>query len=89
MKRTPGKTTNYPFHKPEENHPPGKDSTKKISNIIGKAANFAGSAKAKKVFTNHVMQLLTNHSIVDIMIISFKMIIIGQLRNSFSKHDLS
>ncbi|RYQ79992.1 hypothetical protein Ahy_Scaffold1g106701 isoform B [Arachis hypogaea] len=48
LKRTPGKSTNYPFHKPEENHPPGKDSTKKISNIIGKAANYAGSAKSKK-----------------------------------------
>ncbi|MED6172776.1 hypothetical protein PIB30_053059 [Stylosanthes scabra] len=48
LKRTPGKSTSYPFHKPEENHPPGKDSTKKISNIIGKAANYAGSAKSKK-----------------------------------------
>lgn len=48
LKKTPGKTINYPFDKPEENHPPGKDSTKKISNIIGKAANFAGSAKSKK-----------------------------------------
>ncbi|KAL2348565.1 hypothetical protein Fmac_002565 [Flemingia macrophylla] len=48
LKRTPGKTMTYPFHKPEENHPPGKDSTKKISNIIGKAANYAGSAKSKK-----------------------------------------
>ncbi|KAK7309318.1 hypothetical protein RJT34_05945 [Clitoria ternatea] len=48
LKRTPGKATNYPFHKPEENHPPGKDSTKKISNIIGKAADYAGSAKYKK-----------------------------------------
>ncbi|KAJ7953063.1 FG-GAP repeat-containing protein [Quillaja saponaria] len=48
LKKTPGKTTNYPFHKPEENHPPGKDSTKKISNLIGKAANYAGSAKPKK-----------------------------------------
>ncbi|KAI9109659.1 hypothetical protein K1719_019289 [Acacia pycnantha] len=47
-KRIPGKTMNYPFHKPEENHPPGKDSTKKISNIIGKAVNYAGSAKHKK-----------------------------------------
>ncbi|CAJ2646478.1 unnamed protein product [Trifolium pratense] len=47
-KKITGKTTNYPFDKPEENHPPGKDSTKKISNIIGKAANFAGSAKSKK-----------------------------------------
>lgn len=49
VKRTPGKTSNYPFHKPEENHPPGKDSSKKISNLIGKAANFANSAKTKKV----------------------------------------
>lgn len=49
LKKVPGKTTNYPFHKPEENHPPGKDSTKKISNLIGKAANYAGSAKSKKV----------------------------------------
>ncbi|KAJ7944224.1 FG-GAP repeat-containing protein [Quillaja saponaria] len=48
VKRIPGKTTNYPFHKPEENHPPGKDSTKRISNLIGKAANYAGSAKPKK-----------------------------------------
>lgn len=48
LKRIPGKTTNYPFHKPEENHPPGKDSTQKISNIIGKAAKFAGSAKSRK-----------------------------------------
>jgi hypothetical protein len=49
LKKTAGKTTNYPFHKPEENHPPGKDSTKKISNLIGKAAQYAGSAKSKKV----------------------------------------
>ncbi|KAM7516178.1 hypothetical protein LguiA_005761 [Lonicera macranthoides] len=48
LKKTTGKTTNYPFHKPEENHTPGKDSTKKISNLIGKAANLAGSAKSKK-----------------------------------------
>lgn len=49
LKRTSGKTINYPFHKPEENHLPGKDSTKKISNFIGKAAQYAGSAKPKKV----------------------------------------
>lgn len=48
LKKTPGKTTNYPSHKPEENHPPGEDSTKKISNIIGKATKIAGSAKSKK-----------------------------------------
>ncbi|KAM7252154.1 hypothetical protein ACFE04_024037 [Oxalis oulophora] len=47
VKKTPGKTSNYPFHKPEENNPPGKDPTKKISNLIGKAADYAGSAKSK------------------------------------------
>ena len=49
LKRVPGKATTYPFHKPEENHPPGKDDSKKISNLIGKAAKYAGSAKSKKV----------------------------------------
>lgn len=72
---------NYPFDKPEDNHPPGKDSTKKISNIIGKAANFAGSAKSKKVIGNHVMKLLAIHSIVDIVITSFTT---GQLKIYFS-----
>jgi hypothetical protein len=56
LKKTSGKTTNYPFNKPEENHPPGKDSTKRISKLIGKAANYAGSAKSKKVrFTMHIL----------------------------------
>lgn len=49
LKKVSGKSTHYPFHKPEENHPPGKDSTKKISKLIGKAAKYAGSAKSKKV----------------------------------------
>ncbi|XP_021718102.1 uncharacterized protein LOC110685869 [Chenopodium quinoa] len=48
LKKLSGKKTNYPFHKPEEHHPPGKDSTKKISNMIGKAANYAGSSKKNK-----------------------------------------
>ncbi|XP_071913575.1 uncharacterized protein [Coffea arabica] len=48
VKKTPGKNMNYPFHKPEENHPPGKDTSKKISNAIGKAVNYAKSAKSKK-----------------------------------------
>ncbi|CAI8598622.1 unnamed protein product [Vicia faba] len=81
LKRTPGKSINYPFDKPEENHPPGKDSTKKISNIIGKAANLAGSAKSKKVIGNHVMKLLAIHSIVDIVIASLTT---GQLKIYFS-----
>lgn len=55
LKRVVGKNTNYPFHKPEEHHPPGKDSTKKISNFIGKAANYAGSAKTKKVIIANQM----------------------------------
>lgn len=49
LKKTGGKATSYPFHKPEENHPPGKDSTGKIPNLIGQAAKYAGSAKSKKV----------------------------------------
>ncbi|CAO2828082.1 unnamed protein product [Amaranthus hypochondriacus] len=48
LKKLSGKNANYPFHKPEEHHPPGKDSTKKISRFIGKAAQYAGSAKSKK-----------------------------------------
>ncbi|KAE8701279.1 putative serine-threonine protein kinase, plant-type [Hibiscus syriacus] len=48
LKKVPGKLTTYPFHKPEEHHPPGKDDSKKISNLIGKAAKIAGSAKSKK-----------------------------------------
>ncbi|CAA2982991.1 uncharacterized protein LOC111401954 [Olea europaea subsp. europaea] len=49
LKKTPGKTTtNYPFHKPEEKHSPGKDVTKKVSNVIEKAVNIAKSAKSKK-----------------------------------------
>lgn len=59
-KRTNAKTVNYPYHKPEENHPPGKDHTKKISNFIGKAAKYAGSAKAKKPF--HYIPTITNHT---------------------------
>lgn len=41
--------TTYPFHKPEEHHPPGKDTTKRISNAIGKAVNYAKVGKTKKV----------------------------------------
>ncbi|KAK9129748.1 hypothetical protein Sjap_010235 [Stephania japonica] len=48
LKKTPGKSSNYPFDKPEENHPPGKDTTNKIPKLIGKAKNYAGSAKTKK-----------------------------------------
>ncbi|KAJ8764530.1 hypothetical protein K2173_006270 [Erythroxylum novogranatense] len=60
LKKVPGKITNYPFQKPEENHPPGKDSTKKISNLIGKAANYAGSAKSKKPVT--YIPTITNYT---------------------------
>ncbi|KAK1588636.1 hypothetical protein Q3G72_025282 [Acer saccharum] len=62
LKKIVGKTTNYPFHKPEENHPPGKDSTKKISNFIGKAATYAGSAKSKKPI--NYIPTITNHTVL-------------------------
>lgn len=48
-KKMPGKSVTLPIHKPEENHPPGKDSTKKIPNLIGKVTERAGSSKLKKV----------------------------------------
>ncbi|XP_048335158.2 uncharacterized protein LOC107407575 isoform X2 [Ziziphus jujuba] len=60
LKKTPGKATSLPFYKPQENHPPGKDSTKKISNFIGKAAEYAGSAKSKKPF--HYVPTITNYT---------------------------
>lgn len=49
LKKVPGKPTNYPFHKPEEKNSPGKDVSKKVSNVIDKAVNIAKSAKTKKV----------------------------------------
>ncbi|CAI9110865.1 OLC1v1010956C2 [Oldenlandia corymbosa var. corymbosa] len=60
VKKTSGKTTNYPFHKPEENHPPGKDTTKRISNAIGKAVNYAKSAKSMKPF--QYIPTITNYT---------------------------
>ncbi|KAL6220632.1 hypothetical protein ACLB2K_008388 [Fragaria x ananassa] len=60
LKKTAGKNTNYPFHKPEENNPPGKDSSKKISNLIGKAAQYAGSVKSKKPY--QYIPTITNHT---------------------------
>lgn len=49
LKKIPGKSVTYPFHKPEEKHSPGKDVTKKVSNVIDKAVNIAKSSKTKKV----------------------------------------
>ncbi|GJT90608.1 hypothetical protein Tco_1079453 [Tanacetum coccineum] len=60
VKKTPGKTSSFPFPKPDENHPLGKDSSKKISNIIGKAANFANSAKTKKA--SPYVPIITNYT---------------------------
>lgn len=49
VEKMPGKISNYPLHKPEEDHPQRQDTTKKISNIIGKAVNYSKFAKSKKV----------------------------------------
>lgn len=59
-KKSNGKNSNYPFHKPEENHPPGKDTTKKISNLIGKAAKYASSTKSKK--PSQYIPTITNYT---------------------------
>ncbi|GJW94209.1 SGNH hydrolase-type esterase domain-containing protein [Tanacetum coccineum] len=58
VKKTPAKTSSFLFHKPDENHPLGKDSSKKISNLIGKAADFANSAKTKKFYFDFSMTYL-------------------------------
>ncbi|KAJ0968495.1 hypothetical protein J5N97_025412 [Dioscorea zingiberensis] len=60
LKKMPGKVTNNPFHTPVENHPPGKDPSNKIATIIGKAANYAGSAKSNKGM--HYIPTITNHT---------------------------
>ncbi|XP_073289228.1 uncharacterized protein [Primulina huaijiensis] len=60
LKKSPGKISNYPFHKPEENHPPGKDVTKKVSNVIEKAVTIAKSAKTKK--PSQYIPTITNHT---------------------------
>lgn len=60
LKKVPGKTTTYPFHKPEEHNPPGKDTTKKISNLIGEATKYASSAKTKKSI--NYIPTITNHT---------------------------
>ncbi|KAL0762447.1 hypothetical protein Bca101_078598 [Brassica carinata] len=48
LKKQAGKSTTFPFHKPEEHTPAGKDLSRKIPKLIGKAARYAGSAKPKK-----------------------------------------
>ncbi|CAH9088391.1 unnamed protein product [Cuscuta epithymum] len=61
LKKMPGKSTNSnPLHKPSENHPPGKDTTKRISNMIGKAVNYAKSSKTKKPLT--YIPTITNYT---------------------------
>ncbi|MCD7447498.1 hypothetical protein HAX54_030364 [Datura stramonium] len=44
----------------EEKHPPGKDTTKRISNVIGNAVNYAKSAKHKK--PSPYIPTITNHT---------------------------
>lgn len=60
LKKTPGKSNTYPSHVPEEKHAPGKGSTAKIPQLIGKAANYAGSAKSKKRYP--YIPTITNHT---------------------------
>lgn len=60
LKKTPGKTTSYPYHVPDENNPPGKDPSKKIAGLIGKAANYDGSRRGKK--RSPYIPTITNHT---------------------------
>ncbi|KAG6532068.1 hypothetical protein ZIOFF_005906 [Zingiber officinale] len=49
LKKTPGKVPTHTVYKPVEHNPPGKDASNKIARAIGKAADYAGSAKPKKL----------------------------------------
>lgn len=60
LKRTNGKTSTFTFNKPEESHPPGKNTAGRISNLIGKATKYAGSAKPKKPLS--YIPTITNHT---------------------------
>ncbi|XP_077225920.1 FG-GAP repeat-containing protein [Tasmannia lanceolata] len=60
LKKMPAKGTPFSFHVPEENHPPGKDSSNRIPQLIGKAANYAGSAKSKRRLP--YIPTITNHT---------------------------
>ncbi|XP_073151389.1 LOW QUALITY PROTEIN: uncharacterized protein [Henckelia pumila] len=60
LKKSPGKIGNYPFHKPEEKHPPGKDVTKKVASVIEKTVTIAKSAKTKK--TAQYIPTITNYT---------------------------
>ncbi|ONK73652.1 uncharacterized protein A4U43_C04F33860 [Asparagus officinalis] len=60
LKKTPGKAGKHPFHMPAEDNPPGKDSSNKISSVIGKAANMAGSVRSQK--RSLYIPTITNHT---------------------------
>ncbi|CAA6656401.1 unnamed protein product [Spirodela intermedia] len=60
QKKNLGRTTINHLHAPVEKHAPGKDSTNKIANVIGKAAKYANSAKAKKKLS--YFPTITNHT---------------------------
>nr|CAD1843570.1 unnamed protein product [Ananas comosus var. bracteatus] len=60
LKKTPGKTVATTLHKPVEHNPLGKDRSNKIAKAIGKAADYAGSAKSKK--KSLYIPTITNHT---------------------------
>jgi hypothetical protein len=49
VKKTPGKAVINSVNKPIEHNPPGKDASNRIPRALGKAADMAGSNKARKV----------------------------------------
>ncbi|XP_074576516.1 uncharacterized protein LOC141833031 [Curcuma longa] len=60
LKKTPGKVPTHTVYKPVEHNPPGKDASNKIARAIGKAADYAGSAKPKK--RSLYIPTITNHT---------------------------
>lgn len=58
LKKMPGKSSSSPLHKPDDKHAFGKDTSNKIATAIGKAAEYATSAKPKK--RNLYVPMITN-----------------------------
>eukprot|EP00252_Welwitschia_mirabilis_P007876 TRINITY_DN19585_c0_g1_i1.p1 TRINITY_DN19585_c0_g1~~TRINITY_DN19585_c0_g1_i1.p1 ORF type:complete len:697 (+),score=126.02 TRINITY_DN19585_c0_g1_i1:313-2403(+) len=60
VKRTPGRSTTLPLHKPADEHVLGKDNNNKIASALGKAVKYATSGKEKK--RNPYVPMITNYT---------------------------
>ncbi|KAF8046253.1 hypothetical protein N665_3912s0004, partial [Sinapis alba] len=62
LKKQAGKSTTFQSHKPEAHTLAGKDLSRKIPKLIGKAARYAGSAKPNKGIQYQYIPTITNYT---------------------------